>query len=91
MNRLTMQKGLCAMVSTDYCHEHRDCYECSHGRAVFHRLFEYESRGYTPEEIDELALKVATLETIEAMYNGLGSPEHLRDLVQAERDGMLTV
>lgn len=42
MERLTMSKGLCAKVSTDYCHQHKDCYECSHGREVFRRLSAYE-------------------------------------------------
>lgn len=44
-----------------------------------------------PEEINELLLKVATLETIESMYDGLGHPDHLRELVQAEQDGKLVV
>lgn len=45
----------------------------------------------TEEEINELLLKVATLETIESMYDGLGHPDHLRELVQAEQDGKLVV
>lgn len=54
MKRLTMEKGLCAKVSTDYCHQHKDCYECGHGREVFRKLAAYEDTGLTPEEIEDL-------------------------------------
>ena len=44
-----------------------------------------------PEEINDMALEVATLKTIESMYDGFGKPDHIRDLLQAEQDGRLVV
>ena len=55
------------------------------------RLSAYEDTGLEPEEINDMALEVATLKTIESMYDGLGNPDHLRDLLQAEKDGRLVV
>ena len=55
------------------------------------RLSAYEDTGLEPEEINDMALEVATLKTIESMYDGLGNPDHLRDLLQAEQDGRLVV
>ena len=60
-------------------------------RAVMKRLAAYEDTGMEPEEINDMALEVATLKTIESMYDGLGNPDHLRDLLQAEQDGRLEV
>ena len=55
------------------------------------RLCAYEDTGMEPEEIKDMDLEVATLKTIESMYDGLGNPDHLRDLLQAEQDGRLVV
>ena len=55
------------------------------------RLKEYEDTGLEPEEINDMALEVATLKTIESMYDGLGNPDHLRDLIQAEKEGRMVV
>lgn len=57
----------------------------------FNRIAAYEDTGLEPEEINDMALEVATLKTIESMYDGLGNPDHLRDLLQAEQDGRLVV
>ena len=57
----------------------------------FNRLAAYEDSGLEPEEINDMALEVATLKTIESMYDGLGNPDHLRDLLQAENEGRLVV
>lgn len=54
---------------------------------LIQRVGRYEDTGLEPEDINELLLKAATLETIESMYDGLGHPDHLRGLVQAEKDG----
>ena len=51
MERLTMNRGICQMVSTEYCQSHRDCYECEHGRKVFRSLAAYEDTGLEPDEI----------------------------------------
>ena len=56
---------------------------------VLYRLAAYEDTGLEPEEINDMALEVATLKTIESMYDGLGNPDHLRDLLKAEQDGRL--
>ena len=53
------------------------------------RLAAYEDTGLKPEEINDMALEVATLKTVESMYDGLGNPDHIRDLLQAEQDGRL--
>ena len=53
------------------------------------RLAAYEDTGMEPEEINDMALEVATLKTIESMYDGFGKPDHIRDLLQAEQDGRL--
>lgn len=53
------------------------------------RLAAYEDTGLEPEEINDMAIEVATLKTIESMYDGLGNPDHLRDLLRAEQDGRL--
>ena len=55
------------------------------------RLAAYEDTGLEPEEINDMALEVATLKTIESMYDGLGNPDHLRDLLKAEQDGQLVL
>lgn len=55
------------------------------------RLAAYEDTGLEPEEINDMALEVATLKTVESMYDGLGNPDHIRDLLQAEQDGRLVV
>ena len=55
------------------------------------KLCAYEDTGLEPEEIKDMDLEVATLKTIESMYDGLGNPDHLRDLLQAEQDGRLVV
>ena len=55
------------------------------------RLADYEDTGLEPEEINDMAIEVATLKTIESMYDGLGNPDHLRDLLQAENEGRLVV
>lgn len=57
----------------------------------FELLAAYRDTGLEPEEIKDLELKVATLETIEKMYDGLGHPDYLRELVQAEKNGRLVV
>lgn len=58
-------------------------------RAVMKRLAAYEGTGMEPDEINDMALEVATLKTIESMYDGFGKPDHIRDLLQAEQDGRL--
>lgn len=55
------------------------------------RLGHYEDTSLEPEEINDMALEVATLKTIESMYDRLGNPDHLRDLLQAEQEGRLVV
>ena len=60
-------------------------------RAVMKRLAAYEDTGMEPEEINDMALEVATLKTIESMYDGFGKPDHIRDLLQAENEGRLVV
>ena len=55
------------------------------------RLAAYEDTGLEPEEINDMALEVATLKTIESMYDGFGKPDHIRDLLQAEKEGRLVV
>lgn len=93
MERLTIcvnrVDSRCAKVSSDLCHEYNDCFYCPQYVKMVDRLAAYEDTGLEPEEINELLLKVATLETIESMYDGLGNPDHLRELVQADQDGRL--
>ena len=55
------------------------------------RLAAYEDTGLEPEEINDMALEVATLKTIESMYDGFGKPDHIRDLLQADQAGRLVV
>jgi len=55
------------------------------------RLAAYEDTGMEPEEVKDLQLEVTALKTIEAMYDGLGHPDHLRHLVEAEKAGRLVV
>ena len=55
------------------------------------RLGHYEDTGLEPEEINDMALEVATLKTIESMYDGFGKPDHIRDLLQADQAGRLVV
>lgn len=95
MERLTIKLNevdrRCVKVSTDLCYEHDNCFDCPQYKRMVDRLTAYEDTGLEPEEINERLLKVATLETIESMYDGLGHPDHLRELVQAEQDGRLVV
>ena len=60
-------------------------------KKILNRLAAYEETGMEPEEINDMALEVATLKTIESMYDGFGKPDHIRDLLQAEQDGRLVV
>ena len=54
-------------------------------------LAAYGERGYTPDEIDGLALEIATLKTIETMYDKLGPVEDLTALVKAREEGQMFV
>lgn len=73
------------------CHDPGGCANGCIVPRLYARLAAYEDTGLTTEEVSDLALQVKTLETIEAMYDGLGNPEHLRELVRAEKDGRLVV
>lgn len=93
MKRLTMKLGICEMVSTEYCHEHRDCYYCGHGRKVFKRLAAYEDTGLEPEEIisgKELC-ETACATILLKQYQELGTMEELAALVKAQDEGRLVV
>lgn len=50
-----MPQGICQMVSTDYCLNKRNCYECGHGRKVFKSFAAYEDTDLTPAEVAEYA------------------------------------
>lgn len=73
------------------CHDPGGCANGCIVLRLYARLAAYEDTGLTTEEVSDLALQVKTLETIEAMYDGLWNPEHLRELVRAENDGRLVV
>ena len=73
------------------CHEKGGCNNGCIVPKLYGRLAAYEDTGLEPEEINDMALEVATLKTIESMYDGLGNPDHLRDLLQAEQAGRLVV
>ena len=89
MERITFKGNFCDI---SMCRENPCPYNgmCSQ-RQTWERLKEYEDTGLEPEEIKDMDLEVATLKTIESMYDGLGNPDHLRDLLQAEQDGRLVV
>ena len=89
MARITFEGNFCDI---SMCRENPCPYNgmCSQ-RQTWERLKEYEDTGLEPEEINDMALEVATLKTIESMYDGLGNPDHLRDLLHAEQDGRLVV
>ena len=89
MGRITFEGNFCdiAMCRENPCPYNGMCSQ----RQTWERLKEYEDTGLEPEEINDMALEVATLKTIESMYDGLGNPDHLRDLLQAEQDGRLVV
>jgi len=59
------------------------------------KLKEYEDTGLTPEEIERILERGTPLEggTAELMkaYLSFGSIDHLRELVEAEKDGRLVV
>ena len=55
------------------------------------RLAAYEDTGLEPEEINDMCVEVATLKLIESMYDGLGNPDHIRDILQAEHVGLLVM
>ena len=92
MKRLTFEGNFCDIAM---CRETPGGSFCEDGycsqRKVWERLKQYEDTGLEPEDVSDLALKVKTLETIESMYDGLGNPVHLREMVQAEQDGRLLV
>ena len=92
MDRLTFEGNFCDIAM---CRETPGGSFCEDGycsqRKVWERLKQYEDTGLEPEDVSDLALKVKTLETIESMYDGLGNPVHLREMVQAEQDGRLLV
>ena len=92
MNRLTFEGNFCDIAM---CRETPGGSFCEDGycsqRKVWERLKQYEDTGLSPEDVSDLELKVKTLETIESMYDGLGNPVHLREMVQAEQDGRLVV
>lgn len=90
MERLTVKRddGRWAIANNDGVTPVEQVMKLQH---ILARLAAYEDRGLEPEEIDELELEVATLETIEKLYDELGTLDHLRELVQAEKDGRLVV
>lgn len=57
------------------------------------RLAAYEDTGLEPEEVlgKEYAGEVAMSLILSAEYRAIGSVDHLRELVQAEKDGRLVV
>ena len=92
MNRLTFEGNFCDIAM---CQETPGGSFCEDGycsqRKVWERLKQYEDTWMEPEDVSDLDLKVKTLETIEHMYDWIGNPAHLREMVQAEQDGRLLV
>ena len=85
MNRLTKRvDGIAVLESWAIDKDHVSIIQ-----RLCNRLAAYEDTGLKPEEINDMALEVATLKTVESMYDGLGNPDHIRDLLQAEQDGRL--
>lgn len=96
MERLTMRNDACIAFWADprcagggYRPENRKDQE------RLDRLAAYEDAGLTPEEISGLCsmsdrAKMADLLRLEE-YQALGTIDHLRELVQAEKDGRLVV
>lgn len=74
-------------------------HECNFLRKVCDRLAAYEDTGYTPREIEDLAVQHRT-EKCDATeydccelgkYRALGEYDRLKELAQAEKDGRLVV
>lgn len=76
------------------CHEKGGCLQGCIVPKIYYRLAVYEDTGLEPEEISSAreAIKAALALVCELQaYGNLGSFDHLRDLVNAERDGRLVV
>ena len=99
MERLTIRlnpiTNRCTKVSTALCYEHSNCFYCPHYKKMVDRLADYEDTGLEPEEIRGLCemdsrARMADLLRLEE-YQELGTIDHLRELVHAEKDGRLKV
>lgn len=75
------------------CHEQGGCTKGCIVPRIYARLAAYEDTGLEPEDVIsavDMAKIACALHELNA-YKDLGSINHLRDLIQAERDGRLVV
>lgn len=93
MDRLTMNNGLCQMVSTEFCISQKDCYSCPHGRKCFKILAAYEDTGLEPEEIKVILERYHAFRS--AISDETGQPmvnwTRAGEICRVEKDGRLIV
>lgn len=97
MDRLTFEGDFCTIAMCQG--EYRMTSECADGpcsqRKVWERLKAYEDTGLEPEEIEkameDCADTVAKNQFAISDINEMGGVDHLRELIQAEKDGRLVV
>lgn len=93
MDRLTFEGDFCtiAMCQENPCPYDNSCTQ----REVWDRLKAYEDTGLEPEEIEkameDCADTVAKNQFAFSDINEMGGVDHLRELIQAEKDGRLVV
>ncbi|WP_298030252.1 hypothetical protein [uncultured Dysosmobacter sp.] len=92
MERLTFDGNFCdiACCTEQRGGEHCPDRYCSQ-RRVWERLKAYEDTGLEPEDIKSLEAEWCVCKQLVEEYRAIGTIDHLRELVQAEKDGLLVM
>lgn len=89
MERLTQQKfNMCDSCSEGTICEHycNPSFPVCGNKAIYDRLAAYEDTGLEPEDVAKMAKEWTSYETILSYVDEIGGVDHLRDLIQAERE-----
>ena len=79
------------MACSEHCN--KECFDCKEIDKIIDRLGTYEDTGLEPQDIIsavDMAKIACALHELNA-YKDIGTIDHLRDLLQAEKDGRLVV
>ena len=75
------------MACSEHCN--KECFDCKEIDKIIDRLGTYEDTGLEPEDLKKAFNETAILELAAQALST--TPDHLRDILQAEQDGRLEV
>ena len=75
------------MACSEHCN--KECFDCKEIDKIIDRLGTYEDAGLEPEDLKKAFNETAILELAAQALST--TPDHLRDILQAEQDGRLEV